>query len=139
MKNRGFTLIELLVVIAIIGILAAIIMVSLGSARAKARDVRKMADTRSLMSAMELYKNDNSDVVPTQQQGFNALVTAAEKYISKVPSAEYEYTACSTSSYLITHANAMEAGADKGFYFYALDGMTGKGSVVNQKPTCTTQ
>jgi prepilin-type N-terminal cleavage/methylation domain-containing protein len=54
-KNHAFTLIELLVVIAIIGILATIVLVSLNTARAKARDARRNTDMHQYAVAMELY------------------------------------------------------------------------------------
>jgi len=55
MKRKGFTLIELLVVIAIIGLLASVVLVSLNSARRKARDVRRKVDLEQIVLAMELY------------------------------------------------------------------------------------
>lgn len=59
-NKRGFTLIELLVVIAIIGLLASIVLVSLNSARAKARDSKAQGDLRQIAIAMELYYDSNS-------------------------------------------------------------------------------
>ena len=63
-KSKGFTLIELLVVVAIIGILATVVLASLGSARSKARDARREADIRTIQTALEIYFIDNG-VYPT--------------------------------------------------------------------------
>ncbi|PIT91375.1 hypothetical protein COU17_01105 [Candidatus Kaiserbacteria bacterium CG10_big_fil_rev_8_21_14_0_10_49_17] len=60
MRNgRGFTLIELLVVIAIIGLLSSVVLASLNSARAKARDARRVSDLKQLQLALELYYDSN--------------------------------------------------------------------------------
>lgn len=70
--KKGFTLIELLVVIAIIGILAGIVMVSLGGARASARNAKRQADIRQISTAMELCYDS-----PTCGVGNDAYIASA--------------------------------------------------------------
>ncbi|HEY0010595.1 MAG TPA: type II secretion system protein [Candidatus Paceibacterota bacterium] len=63
--ERGFTLIELLVVIAIIGVLSSVVLASLNTARAKARDSKRLGDLTALRTALELYSNDHNNSYPT--------------------------------------------------------------------------
>lgn len=58
--STGFTLIELLVVISIIGILSSFAVVSLNSARNKARDALRKADMTQIRTAINLYYDENS-------------------------------------------------------------------------------
>lgn len=102
-SNKGFTLIELLVVIAIIGLLASIVLVSLNSARAKARDARRVSEMKAIQTAIEMYADDHNGEyfstgghlvclgIPSSEQcwggphGNDALNTALAPYLAKIP------------------------------------------------------
>jgi len=59
-KRQGFTLIELLVVIAIIGLLSTLAVVALNNARSKGRDAKRVADIKTIQTALELYFADSN-------------------------------------------------------------------------------
>ena len=69
--SKGFTLIELLVVIAIIGILASVVLASLGSSRAKARIAAAQGTMRSIQTGAAVCINDASPLAPVMPTEVN--------------------------------------------------------------------
>ncbi len=124
-EKKGFTLVELLVVIAIIGLLSTLAVVALGSARAKARDARRISDIKQIQTALELYFADQgtypqeasaivlggaSAEVLSFGGGFSAAAGASgEEYMSSIPAqiktpasiADYTYQSAAVDDYTI--------------------------------------
>jgi len=84
--KRGFTLIEILVVIAIIGILSSVVLASLATSRAKARDARRIADLEEVKKALELYYDSNGAYPPTDVAPYPLpLVIKTGGFIAQIP------------------------------------------------------
>ena len=76
---RGFTLIELLTVIAIIGILAAIVIPTVGSVREKAQRAVDGNNVREILKAAQVYAGDNQDRLPDPINIPNTLLNSGQQ------------------------------------------------------------
>jgi prepilin-type N-terminal cleavage/methylation domain-containing protein len=125
-SSKGFTLIELLVVIAIIGILATIVLVSLNSARTKARDTRRLSDMQQMSLAMEMYYDQNGSSYYDGTASFGAYVNAL-KGAGLIGASPQDPTNSGTNVY-----TALD-GTTSQYCFYApLEADTGRFSVASQ-------
>ena len=71
--QRGFTLVELLVVVLILGVLAAVVVFSVGGITNRGKNASCVTEVREVRTAIEAYKAQNNNTNPAD---LNALVTA---------------------------------------------------------------
>ncbi len=106
--QNGFILPGVEGLIMIGGLMISVTLLSLNSARMKSRDAKRMADTRQIAAALELYYND----LQTYPRSLNEL---APNYIGVIPTApkpqdgtcsaeqnEYKYIKISKDKYEFT-------------------------------------
>ncbi|MCK9393558.1 MAG: prepilin-type N-terminal cleavage/methylation domain-containing protein [Candidatus Paceibacterota bacterium] len=84
MQNKGFTLIELLVVIAIIGILAGIIVVSMGGAQNAAKDAKVQSTLSQMRTAAQMYYMNNNNYTSLAADTNYAALASSLSSISTV-------------------------------------------------------
>ena len=79
--NGGFTLVELMVVVLIIGILVAIAIPVLSTAKATAQRTSCFANQRALEGAAQTYQADDGGIPPTG----DTTVWAVPSYFLRAP------------------------------------------------------
>ena len=79
---KKFTLIELLVVVAIIGILAAMILPALGSARDKAQQTKCKGQLKQIGTSMRMYFVEELDAASLPDNGGNTTLNNNHAWVS---------------------------------------------------------
>lgn len=120
-NKKGFTIIEMLVVIAIIGLLAAVIIVSVTAVRAKGRNAQRSSDVSSILTAVYQYALDNNNQLPATitttatdicRTGASctglidlSVLTTSQKYVVSMPTDPLSTSTADTGYQISKNAN----------------------------------
>jgi type II secretory pathway pseudopilin PulG len=148
-------------VIAIIGILSSVVLASLSSARARARDASRKIEMRQLQTALEMYLNSNNAYPSTggswygvssnggsrTTSGVNAYIPGlTPTYISVLPVdplgdtsgwSGFLYRSNGTNYKLLSHANGPESFPSVGQIFYDPRRPTWSWMICSGEPACS--
>ena len=101
--HRGFTLVELLVVVLILGVLAAVVVFSVGGITSRGRNASCVTEVREVRTAIEAFKAQSA--TNANPANLAALVTA--KLLETAPSAT---TPSGAAGYTYSAANGTYTG-----------------------------
>ncbi|MGE5425829.1 MAG: type II secretion system protein [Bacillota bacterium] len=118
-KKKGFTLIELLVVIAIIGLLSTLSVLALNSARARARDAKRIADIKQVQTALEMYYNDANNY-PSALTALASTTPPLLKVVPKEPTPADGNCSTAQNTYTYAYNTVAEGSGGTGSSSYTL-------------------
>lgn len=108
--RNGFTLIELLVVIALVGILAALLLTAVSSAKGKAKRVVCINNLRQITLGVRMYSDDSKDrapkAAPFALHPYDVYKEMIKRYVglSGKPSERDKLFACPADTFYFTHS-----------------------------------
>ena len=118
--KRSFTLIELLIVTVIIGIIAAIVSISITGARRKAKNSKIDADLAMVKSSLEMYYKETGEL-PTAED-WCKISAEATGCLSELVERGYLQSLPLGPEGKCPNGVVSEADRDKCYYYYNADG-----------------